>query len=80
MQESFKEFFIKELAQKRQKATFWLNHGFFFVAILFVTASGLVSASGEISWITLLVIAILYPFGALAFEAYLAKQKYKENS
>lgn len=73
MQDSFKEFFVKDLREKGKKASFWLAHIFFFVAIIFV------SAAGGLSKITLLNMAIAYPIGAISFEAYQSYQKYKEN-
>lgn len=73
MQETFKEFFIKDMARKTKKTSFWIAHLFFFVAILFV------SAAGSLGKTTLIILAIAYPFGGLLFEVYQSYQEYKKT-
>ncbi|HBI04591.1 MAG TPA: hypothetical protein DDY49_11245 [Paenibacillaceae bacterium] len=73
MQESFKEFFNKDMAVKTKKISFWIAHLFFFVAILFVGAAGALGKT------VLIIMAIAYPFGALLFEMYQSYQEYKKT-
>ena len=81
MQETFKDFFNKKFSTKLKSGKFWMGHIFFYLAVIFICASGGTDSPFEGLDLSLMLTGVfLYPVLAILYETYQIYSTYKKST